>query len=278
MLAILQHFSRYLLIGPKIKKKLFLSALVKQRKEKAKLEKVRLQYIEDVQKRYDTDYANTLDELYADLEDAFRGTTKEVLEKLNYYVPVINEIYYKHDGAPILDIGCGRGEWLSILQQLNMNAKGIDNNQAMIQRCLKQGFTVIQDDMLSYLYQQPDNSFSVVTAFQVIEHLPFKTLVILIQEILRTLRPGGIAILETPNPKNIIITSYIFNLDPTHLKPVPPDLMHFLFKKFGFSGVDIREINPAVMPQGLGRLHEDFIKSYYGPRDYAVIGLKEVSL
>jgi len=127
--------------------------------------------------------------------------------------------------SPILDIGCGRGEWLELLKENNLNARGLDLNQVMVRMCRDKGLNVEEGEALSFLKSLPDSSLGAVTGFHLIEHYGFEFLVKLLGEILRVLKPGGIVIFETPNPGNILVGSCNFYIDPTHNKPLPSILI-----------------------------------------------------
>ena len=176
----------------------------------------------------------------------------------------------------ILDIGCGRGEWLELLKEAGAEARGVDLNRVMLDECRRRGLSVAEADGLAYLRGLPDESLQAVTSFHLIEHLPFETLVMLIDEIGRTLKPGGLVILETPNPKNLTVGACSFYSDPTHRNPIFPETIQFILSNRGFAnthlkylnaveGSPFKDENPASQA-----LHNWF----FGARDFAVIGWK----
>jgi O-antigen chain-terminating methyltransferase len=122
----------------------------------------------------------------------------------------------------------------------------------------------------------PDNCLGGVTGFHIIEHLPLETLIELLDETVRVLRPGGLALFETPNPENILVGSHDFYLDPTHLKPLPSLQVQFLAEYRGLSRVEVLHLNPPPAEKRLSgsEVAERFNHHFYGPRDYAVIGWK----
>lgn len=209
---------------------------------------------------------------YLSLENKFRGSREMIKNRLNVYVDIVYSVKIDSIQKPILDIGCGRGEWLEILKEKKMNALGVDINHAMVKDCLQQNLVAVNEDAIKYLQQQPANRFKAITGFQIIEHLPFITLINLIDEAWRTLERGGVLIFETPNPVNVSVGSCSFYLDPTHKKPLPPSLMEFIFNYKKFSQIQILEFN-------FSSHHE--IKENNQPyslnsgQDYAVIGYKK---
>jgi O-antigen chain-terminating methyltransferase len=215
-----------------------------------------------------------LDAFYAAFEDQFRGHREEIQERLKVYPPILREAGIK---TGVLDIGCGRGEWLELLRNEGVQARGVDLNRVMLDECRRLGLEVAEGDALSYLRALPDESLHAVTSFHLIEHLPFETLVQMIDEIQRTLRPGGLVIFETPNPKNLTVGAYSFYSDPTHRNPVFPETIRFILSNRGFANVHLKYLNAVEgspfegEDEGMQVLHNWF----YGPRDFAVIGWKD---
>jgi 2-polyprenyl-3-methyl-5-hydroxy-6-metoxy-1,4-benzoquinol methylase len=169
-----------------------------------------------------------LDAFFATHEERFRGSRAVIKERLSMYLPILKEAKAGVDGQPILDLGCGRGEWLELLQDEGLRAKGVDRNSRMVEECLRYAVDVVESDLLTYLCGLPDGSVSAVTGFHIIEHLPFDVLLKLLDESVRVLRPGGVAIFETPNPENVLVSTHDFYLDPLHRHPLPSLLMKFL--------------------------------------------------
>jgi O-antigen chain-terminating methyltransferase len=176
----------------------------------------------------------------------------------------------------VIDLGSGRGEWLELLQDAGIGARGVEQNPVAIARCRERGFAVVDDDVLTYLRGLDDASAGAITGFHIIEHVPIDVLLTLLDEVVRVLRPGGVAIFETPNPENVLVGSNFFYLDPTHHHPLPRDLTQFLFEQRGFDRVEVLNLNPweSGRVAGEGELAERFNGLFYGPMDYAVLGWK----
>jgi SAM-dependent methyltransferase len=211
-----------------------------------------------------------LEKIYVALEDRFRGARAEILERFREYLP------YVKDCAPVIDLGCGRGEWLELLTESGIEAHGVESNPLQVRQCTDRGLDVVEQDLFVYLQTLPDESAGAITGFHIIEHISFNALVMLLNEVLRILRPGGVAIFETPNPENVIVGSNYFYLDPTHRHPLPTELMEFLFKNRGFENVELLMLHPweSGRVPGEGLLTERFNGYFYGPMDYAIVGRK----
>ena len=213
------------------------------------------------------------DALYSSFEDAFRGRRAEIKERLRIYLPILKTAGISAD---ILDLGCGRGEWLEILKEEGMEARGVEINGVTIDSCRRRGLEVIDQDALTYLLRLAPNSLNAVTCFQLIEHLDFEIVIKLVDQILTVLRPGGLIIMETPDPENVLVGSHNFYLDPSHRHPLPSELMQFLLESRGASRVEVMKLNPdeSHKLEGEGELIERFNHYFYGPMDYGVVGWK----
>jgi O-antigen chain-terminating methyltransferase len=217
-----------------------------------------------------------LDALYASFEERFRGTRHDIKDRQQVYLPYLEAVGAGTPEAPVLDLGCGRGEWLELLAEHDKTASGVDLNRIFVTECRDRGLAVTVRDLLDHLRDLPDDCLGAVTAFHLIEHLPLNTLVTMLDETLRVLKPGGIAVFETPNPENLMVGACTFYTDPTHHNPLPPDSTRFLMTARGFSECDILRLHPYdkppqdmkdTLPPSLGQL-------LYGEQDYAVIGHK----
>lgn len=216
-----------------------------------------------------------LDALYAELEDNFRGSQDEIKERFRTYLPHINLLPTAADML-IVDLGCGRGEWLELLKEEGYQALGVDTNTVLLDRCRARDLDVIEIDALGYLRGRPDNSLSAITGFHIIEHLSIEILMNLLDEIIRVLRPGGIVIFETPNPENVLVGSNFFYFDPTHRNPLPSLLMKFLLESRGLGRIEVINLHAWDQARILGtnELTARFNELFYGPMDYAITGWK----
>jgi SAM-dependent methyltransferase len=217
-----------------------------------------------------------LDAFYVAFEDHFRGSYQDIGDRLKVYLPLLEQANLDTANFPILDVGCGRGEWLDLLQKSGYTAKGLDLNRVMLARCRSKGLEVIESDVIAYLRSLPPQSLSAVTGFHIIEHLPIAKLITLFQEIFRVLRPGGLTIMETPNPQNVLVGSNNFYMDPTHLNPLPSPLTKFMLENVGYQSVEIMNLNAYAdsFKVSGSELADRFNDYFYGPQDYAVFGYK----
>jgi len=217
-----------------------------------------------------------LDPFYLSFEDQFRGTRRDIKAKLRIYLAMIKAAGAGTPERPVLDVGCGRGEWLDLLREEQLIGKGVDLNRVLVEENKQHGLNVDEGDVIAYLSSLPSESIGAVTGFHLIEHLPFEALIQLIDETIRVLKPGGLAVFETPNPENILVGACHFYADPTHKNPIPAYVAKFMVEYRGLSRVEIKYLNP--FPENFklhdGELGERFNLFFYGPRDYAVIGYK----
>jgi len=186
---------------------------------------------------YERAFAEMEDGFYRAFAERFRGSRDEIKERLNVYLPFLEP--FLESGDLVLDLGCGRGEWLEVLQENGFNPRGIDSDESMLKACRELNLSVEKGDALSALRVSPNESHAVVSAIHVVEHLDFDQLRALVEETFRILMPGGLLIMETPNPENLSVSTRDFYRDPTHQRPIPPQLLSFLPEHYGFSRVKI---------------------------------------
>lgn len=227
-------------------------------------------------KARETKNARTLDSFYLSFENRFRGSRTEIKKRVKFYLPFLAKANAGKAGRPVLDLGCGRGEWLELLRENKLEGHGVDLNSAMIAQCKERELGVTHGDALDYLRSLRPNSQGGVTGFHIIEHLPFETLMDFLRETRRVLKPGGIAIFESPNCKNLVVGAANFNIDPTHRNPVFPETAEFMLQSHGFERISIEYLSPVA-----GVKFDDSTKELatikdmlYGPQDFAVIGHK----
>ena len=218
------------------------------------------------------------DAFYLAFEDACRGTDEETSSKLHAYLPYIQQVVDQFGPlTSAVDIGCGRGEWLDLLRQFNIAAHGVDLNQVMIDHCLVEGHQVEQGDALAWMQQQQPQSQHLVSSFHVVEHIPFNEFYLWFEQFSRFLAPGGMLIIETPNPENVLVGSHTFYHDPTHLNPITPTLLEFTAKFFGLQVLAIERLNPypeSAKVKGYDELTERVNGHFCGPQDFGLIAIK----
>ena len=217
-----------------------------------------------------------LDTFYVEFEEKFRGTQEDIRNRLKIYLPFVAPFADVHD-ASVVDIGCGRGEWLGLLKEAGIRAIGIDLNSAMVDTCRSSGFSVECTNAIDWLRQQPEGSLAAVTGFHIIEHLSFEDLITLFDAALKALRDDGLIIFETPNPENLAVGACSFYSDPTHQHPIVPAVAEFIARQRGFAKAKILRLHPH--PES-SRLPEDneiarrINHILYGAQDYAVLAWK----
>lgn len=213
------------------------------------------------------------DSFYKGFEDRYRGARETIAERLRAYLPFLEPLAALRQPARALDIGCGRGEWLEVAAAAGFEASGVDIDDAMLAACRERGLAVRTADGLQTLRAMADASVALVSAFHVVEHIAFDDVRVLAAEALRVLQPGGLLILETPNPENLVVGATSFYRDPSHLRPLPPDLLSFAAEHAGFARqLVVRLQEPAEVHRDvtLGMRH---LFDGVSP-DYAVVAQK----
>jgi len=201
--------------------------------------------------------------------DRFRGTEEDIRSRQKMYAERF------HASAPVLDIGCGRGEMLEIFRAAGIQAQGVDLNDDAIALCRANGLDGVKADIFSYLDSLPDASLGGAVCCQVVEHLPPERLPELVRLINRKLRTDGLVAIETPNPECLAIFATHFYLDPTHRHPIPPALMAFYLEEAGFGRIEVLRLAPAIESSpSLAQLPEAFRKEFFGSLDYAIFAIK----
>lgn len=176
-------------------------------------------------------------DFYRAFEDRHRGSRETIQERQRAYLPFLRDLAAAYPHAGVTDVGCGRGEWLELLRHEGIPAQGVDLDEGMLAACRERGLDVRRGDAIAFLQTLPADSQLAVSGFHIAEHLPFGTLHLLVAEALRVLVPGGVLILETPNPENLVVGTASFYLDPTHERPLPWQLLSFLAEHHGFARV-----------------------------------------
>jgi len=221
---------------------------------------------------------------YFGFEERFRGNEQDIKERQRVYLA------YFQGQENILDIGCGRGEFLELLRKAGIKAIGVDTDLDMVLYCREKGLDIVQEDAFVYLETLPDTSLGGIFAAQVIEHLEPGRVIELVKLCYRKLRSGGVLILETPNPKCLMVFAASFYMDFSHIRPLHPEAMRFLLASAGFQDIELKYAGPVDDTRRLpslpdiglpGETMEAFRRGVeqlndllYGYQDYAVIGTK----
>lgn len=215
---------------------------------------------------------------YRSFEDKHRGSRELIKSRLEVYLPFVWPLLQNGQDATdiALDLGCGRGEWLELLTEQGWLAKGVDQDSGMLEACREQNLKADKGDALDYLHAMKDKSAAVITGFHIAEHLQFEKLKTLVEQSFRVLKPGGLLILETPNPENLVVGTTNFYLDPTHERPLPPLLLSFLTEHIGFKRVKTLRLQEATGLLDSESLSLVDVFNGVSP-DYAIIAQKDAS-
>ena len=206
---------------------------------------------------------------YVSFEDVFRGAPGDIAERQRAYLDCFA------GASDVLDIGCGRGEFLELLRERGVSARGIDTNPEMVARCVERGLSATRADALNHLTALPEHAVGGIFSAQVVEHLEADYLVRLTQEMHRVLRPGGCAVVETINPTSWIAFFSAYLRDVTHRHPLHPDTLEYLLRAAGFREVRVAYSSPPPAASRLERVPVD--RELAGtPAGAAVVELAEV--
>ena len=176
---------------------------------------------------------------YVGFEDRFRGSDEDIRAKLRAYLPVFA------GASDVLDVGCGRGEFLALLQAEGVRAAGVDANHEMVAVAREHGLDVAESDALDHLESMPDGSLGGLMAAQVVEHLDPGYLMRLLATAFHKLRPGAPIVIETINPACWLAFFSSYLRDFTHVRPMHPETLQYLLQASGFGGVSIRYSAPV---------------------------------
>ena len=217
---------------------------------------------------------------YFDFENHFRGSRKHIKKVQEIYLPYFEN---KHN---VLDLGCGRGEFVELLASRGVRVRGVDLYDPYVQYCKMRNLPVEQGDAIKYL--KAERSVDGIFLGQVVEHMEIEQIVELCTIAYEKLEKDCYLVMETPNPTTLAIYTESFYRDPSHNRPVHPETLKYIVEKAGFSSVKILYTESSRMPYSIpeiseekeGRLYE-FDKAMkrvsdtlYGSQDYAVIAKK----
>jgi len=214
-------------------------------------------------------------DFYRAFEDKYRGSRESIRKRLDVYRPFVTPMLGVGERARAVDLGCGRGEWLELLGDIGFEAVGVDLSSGMLEAAESRGLTVQLEDVVSFLERQPEASISIVSGFHIAEHLPFNVLQRLVELAHQVLKPGGLLILETPNPENVSVGANSFYMDPTHERPIPPELLSFLPEYYGFHRSCVLRLQEQEwVTEGVSPLRLLDVFQGVSP-DYAVVAQKK---
>jgi O-antigen chain-terminating methyltransferase len=201
-------------------------------------------------------------------EQRFRGTLDEIRERQAIYLDIFR------DKQNVLDLGCGRGEFVELLAMHQVPVTGVDANPDMVDFCRERGLNVVLADAFAYLHDCADGSLDGIFSAQVVEHLPPMEAIKLIALAAAKLRPAGVLVVETVNIHCPSTLSSFF-LDPTHIRPLPAELLGFMFEQCALKVTGVKYSSPVdgtlpfvlhvSQPTPPGALHY---------QDYAIIAVK----
>ena len=219
---------------------------------------------------------------YTSYENACRGSDKLITERLSYHLKWFKNIKTTKQ-AYVLDLGCGRGEFVELLNKNKIHARGVDLNKFSVEHAKSKKINVKQADIFKELKRFKPKTVPAISAFHLVEHLTFTDLQSFMQLTATRLKPGGILLIETPNILNLQVAASDFYKDPTHIRPVHPSTLSHWLKHSGFSKIKIEFLHPFPKDEQLKisktakATGENFNKLndlIYGARDCAIIAIK----
>ena len=214
---------------------------------------------------------------YFGFENYFRGSREKIKETQKQYLP------YFEGRSNVLDLGCGRGEFLELLKECQIGGSGIDLYPEFVEYCNSRGLSVELGDAIEYLRKQ--DKVDGIFAGQLIEHLSIGQIIEICELAYEKLEEGSYVILETPNPTSLAIYTNAFYVDPSHQKPVHPLTMQYLMKCAGFNAIEICYTDSSRVPIQIPELKGNGIENFeafnqsmqkvsdllFGSQDYAII-------
>lgn len=224
---------------------------------------------------------------YLELEKRFRGTQEDIAGRIRPY------LRFLAGKGEVLDLGCGRGEALAILGEEGIAARGVDLSESMVEECLRKGLRAARANLFDALATAAPESLGGIVSFHVIEHLDPADVDRLVRLAWRALAPGGVLVLETPNPLSLVVAARNFWVDPTHRRPVHPDTLRMIYDLAGFDPVERIDLRPFTAEQRLpeidleqlpaeqrdlahrvNEVRDRLDEMIWGHQDYALVGTR----
>ncbi|HEX4539301.1 MAG TPA: methyltransferase domain-containing protein [Acidimicrobiales bacterium] len=210
--------------------------------------------------------------------EEFRGSWDELAERYRDLAERLGQ------SAPVFDLGCGRGEFLTLLKELGIEASGIEIDPELAEEGRGRGLAVEQGDGLAHLATLVDGALGSIVLIQVIEHLTAQEAADLALLARDKLRPGGKLLIETVNPQSLYVFAHPFYVDPTHERPVHPAYLEFLFREAGFESIELLWRAPPPHDDVLETpADDDGVRAanvrrlnhlLFAPQDYALIATR----
>lgn len=211
------------------------------------------------------------------LLERFRGPEDEVRRKLRPFIEIVSKVHEAWEG-PWVDAGCGRGEWLELATASGREAVGVDSNPLAVAHCHEKHLTAIESDVLEHVVKMDPCSTGLITAFHVLEHWPLAKTIHFLDASMRVLKPGGLLIVELPNPENLLSITNEFWLDPTHHRPVPQRLLELSLAFCGFVVLQSLNLEPHDERDRIPFNELPFVQNvsrhFHGPEAYALVAQK----
>ena len=214
------------------------------------------------------------DGFYRAFEERYYAPREVIKGLRKQYLPFTQQLAETYAGSSTFDAGCGRGEWLELMIEQGFQPLGVDLDDGMLLACTELQLPAYKGDAIADMSSLTSESQAVVSAFHVVEHVPFEQLRKFVSEALRVLKPGGLLIMETPNPENLAVSTRNFYLDPTHQRPIPPQLLAFVTEFEGFERVKTLRLQEPKDIAGRETIGLTEVINCVSP-DYAVIAQKK---